>query len=70
MKVSITVKAGSSQNKVIDAGEGLIIYTSKRAHDGEANAAVIEMLADYYHVIKTQVKIVSGEKSRHKIVEI
>lgn len=70
MKVSVTVKAGSSQNKVVEADDGVIVYTSKRAHDGEANTAVIKMLAEYYHVSKSRAAIVSGEKSKHKIVEI
>lgn len=70
MKVSVTVKAGSSQNKVVDVDGNVVVYTSKRAHDGEANAAVVKMLAEYYRVSKSQVSIVSGEKSKHKIVEI
>lgn len=70
MKVSVTVKAGSSQNKIVETEGGVAVYTSKRAHDGEANTAVIKMLAEYYHVSKSRVAIVSGEKSKHKIVEI
>lgn len=70
MKVSVTVKAGSSQNKVVEADGGVVVWTSKRAHDGEANAAVVKMLAEHFRVSKSRVSIVSGEKSRHKIVEI
>lgn len=38
--------------------------------DGKANAACIEFLANVFDVAKRQVKIVSGEKNRNKIIEI
>ncbi len=38
--------------------------------DGKANAACIEFLAGIFGVAKKQVKIVSGDKSRNKIIEI
>jgi len=38
--------------------------------DGKANTAVIEDLAEYFGVRKWQVMIVSGGKSRMKVVEI
>ena len=38
--------------------------------DGKANDAVIAILADYFEVSKSKVKIVGGLKSRNKIIEI
>jgi len=36
----------------------------------KANAAVVEILAKHFKVAKNSVKIVGGEKSRSKVVEI
>lgn len=38
--------------------------------DGAANAALIAFLAEYYQVPRSRVRIVSGERSRNKRVEI
>jgi uncharacterized protein YggU (UPF0235/DUF167 family) len=40
------------------------------AHDGEANAALIALIADEAGVAKSKVRIVSGGASRIKTVEI
>jgi uncharacterized protein (TIGR00251 family) len=38
--------------------------------DDKANKAVQKMLADYFDVSKSRVKIVRGAKSRKKVVEV
>ena len=71
MKYTVKVKAGSSREEVFEASENeLIIATHARAHDGEANAKVIELLANYFGTAKSNVKILRGEKSKIKIIEI
>ena len=70
MKINVTVKPGSKVEKIISEAGEVTIYTHARAHDGEANEAVVKMLAKYYGVSKSQVTIVSGARGRHKVVEI
>ena len=70
-KYLITVKPGTSQEKVAETAPGeLTIYLRAKPHDGEANAALIKLLSKHYRVGKTSIKIVSGAKSRKKIIEI
>ena len=38
--------------------------------DGAANAALIEFVADSLSVAKSRVRIVSGQTSRRKVVEV
>jgi uncharacterized protein len=38
--------------------------------EGKANRAVIEFFAGYFGVSKAAVRIVSGERSPHKVIEI
>ncbi len=70
MRYAITVKPGSSQEKIIETNEGeLTIYLRAKAHDGKANDALIKLLSKYYKVPKTSIKIIRGAKSKSKIIE-
>lgn len=51
-------------------GEFYKIYVSAPPEDGKANKKVIELLADYFKAAKSQIKIIKGETSRNKIIEI
>ena len=66
----VTVKPGSFKDEIIANNNELIIKTRKKAHDGEANKAVIELLAKYFGVGKTRIQITKGATSKHKTVEI
>lgn len=70
MIYSVKVKPGSKQNSIEIAGSEVILRTTARAHDGEANEAVIKMLAKYFGVAKGRINILRGEKSKTKTVEI
>lgn len=75
MKIQVTVKPGSSQEKIVEKilDDGLrevTIWTHARAHDGEANKKVTELVAKYYGVSKTSVKLIRGATSKIKVFEI
>ena len=75
MKVLVTVKPGSSQEKIVenvlsDNDREVTIWTHARAHDGEANKKVIEVLSDYYKVPKTSITLMRGATSKHKTFEL
>jgi hypothetical protein len=74
MRVNVTVKPGSSQEKIVENvvdenTREVMIWTHARAHDGEANKKVIEILADYYKVPKTSIALVRGATSKQKTFE-
>ena len=70
MKYQVIVKPGSSQEKVVATGEQeLTVYLRAKPHDGEANSALIEILAKYLNLPKTSLKITRGQKSRVKTIE-
>ena len=69
-KCLVLVKPGSSQEKVLKTAPGkLTVYLRAKAHDGEANDALIKSLAKYFDIPKTTIKITCGQKSRTKIIE-
>ena len=69
-KFLITVKPGSSQEKIIESAHGeLTVYLRAKPHDGEANTALIKILSKHFHVPKTSIKITHGHESRIKTIE-
>ena len=71
MKYTVTVKPGTSQEKIIEITPGeIMVYLRAKAHDGEANDALIKLLSKHFKIAKTDIKIVRGHKSRTKTIEI
>lgn len=70
MKYQVRVKPGSSQEKIILSDTEITVFLRAKAHDGEANDALIKLLAKHFHVGKTHVKILRGQKSKQKLIEI
>ncbi len=70
MKLTITVHPNSKQQKVIDQNNELHVYVRARAKEGEANKAVIEVLAQHFQVKKSAVLLLRGEKGKKKVVEV
>jgi hypothetical protein len=56
----------------IEANDGELykVYVTVAPEQGKANKKMIELLAKYFDVSKSQIKIIKGETSRNKIVEI
>jgi uncharacterized protein (TIGR00251 family) len=67
---NVKVCPGARRNQVSADGDGVKVWTTAKPADGAANAAVVKSLAEYFDVPKSRVKIIRGEKSRTKIVEI
>lgn len=65
-KIVIKVIPNSNVEEIIEA-EPLIIKVKEPPTKGKANKAVIRLLSRYFNA---NVRIVSGTKSRRKIVEI
>jgi len=71
MKLPVKIQPKSSKEAVEQLANGSYkIFVHSPPIDGKANTAVVEVLAKYFNVAKSNVKIISGEKSRNKIVEI
>lgn len=72
MIIKAKIKPGSKKGDKIERQEDgtYIIYLRARAHEGEANAALINLLAKTFDVPKTTIKIKSGASSRLKLIEL
>ena len=70
-KYHITVKPGTSQEKIIEtAPDEFTVYLRAKPPDGEANVALIKLLSKHFNVPKTTIKIIRGENSRNKTIEL
>jgi hypothetical protein len=66
----VKVKARAKQESIKKDGEIFRISVKEIPVRGKANKRVIELLSEYFKKSKTNIGIVSGHKSKNKIVEI
>lgn|GEM_PF-166723 len=70
MRIFVRVKPNAKRSEVEKIGEEFLVSVKAPPVKGRANAELIEVLADYFKVPKSKVKIVAGERSKRKVVEI
>ena len=76
MIISLHITPKSARNEIIgwkDGADGkklLKIKVAASPEDGKANKELIKFLAKQWDIPATQLKIVSGDTSRHKRLEI
>lgn len=70
MRVTVRVKPGSKKPGITDAGDGLIVAVREPAVDQRATKAVRLVLAAYYGVPASRVRLVHGAASRRKLFEV
>lgn len=71
MKIQVKVVPRAKKPGVEKLADGTWrVAVSAPAEDGKANAAVIEALAKHFDIPRGSVKILRGESSRLKLIEI
>ena len=70
-KISVKVIPRAAKNSVERVGEGEYrVRLTAPPVDEKANRLLIKLLAEYFDVAPSLLRIVSGENSRQKIVEL
>jgi uncharacterized protein (TIGR00251 family) len=70
MKIQVKVKPKSRTEELSREGDSFIIKVKEPPREGRANQAVIKLLAEHFGVPQSQVRILSGFKSRNKVIGI
>jgi len=70
MKIQVNVKPNSKTEELSREGDNFIIKVKEPPKEGKANQAVIRLLAGHFGVSQSQVRILSGFRSRNKVVEV
>lgn len=70
-QLAIRVTPKASRNKIdIDPNGNIKIYVTAPPEDGKANQAVCELITKTLKVSKNSIQIISGHKTRDKIIEL
>jgi len=71
MRVKVKVITNAPKGEIIlIAPDQLKVKLIARPEKGKANRELIELLADHFGVARSRVRIVRGERSREKVIEI
>ncbi len=70
-KIWVTVKSRAKTEEVRKTDDGqYMVSVHAPPQEGKANKALIELLANYFSVPKSSVRIVRGQTGRKKLIEI
>jgi uncharacterized protein len=71
MRVYVKVFTKSGRNDIVEVSEKQFeVRTTAIPAKGEANEAVIKLLAKYFKTAKSNIEIVGGKTTREKIIDI
>ena len=70
MKIQVKVKPSSKTEDISREGYSFIVKVKEPPREGKANQAVIKLLAEHFGVPHSQVRILSGFRSRNKVIEV
>jgi uncharacterized protein (TIGR00251 family) len=70
VKIQIKVKPNSRTEEVGREGDNFIVKVKEPPKEGRANEAIIRLLAQHFGVSQSQVRIISGVKSKNKVIQI
>jgi uncharacterized protein (TIGR00251 family) len=70
MKIQVKVKPNSRTEEVSREGDSFIVKVKEPSKEGKANQAVIKLLAEHFGVPQSQVRILSGFRSKNKVIEV
>ena len=70
MKIKVKVKPNSRTEELSREGDSFIVKVKEPAKEGKANQAVIKLMAQHFGVPQSWVRILSGFRSRNKVIEV
>ncbi len=70
VRLGVRVQPRASRSQVVGwlADGALKLAVASPPVDGEANKAVIALLAEHFHLPKRDVVLISGDKGRNKVI--
>ena len=70
MRIQVKVKPNSTTEELSREGDSFMVKVKEPPQEGKANQAVIKLLAHHFGVPQSQIKILSGFRSRNKVIEV
>ncbi|MBI1961480.1 MAG: YggU family protein [Parcubacteria group bacterium] len=70
-RITIKITPRSKENKIVGLKNGILrVRIAAPPVEGKANRALVAFLADAWGVSKSSIRIVRGETSREKVLEV
>jgi len=70
-RINVYVQPRASKTAIVGMHDGAVkVCLAAPPVDGAANAALVEFVAERVGVAKSKVRIVAGQSSRRKVVEV
>jgi len=70
LRVRVRARAPGDSVEAAPASREVIVSVTAPAVEGKANRAMLAQLADHLGISRSSLQIVSGEKSRRKVVRV
>ncbi len=70
MNIEVVVVPNAKRNEIKEEHGHLRVYLSTQARKGKANKLLLDIIAKHFGVKRSYVRILRGEKSRKKLIEI
>lgn len=70
MRIQVKVIPNASQSVIIPQEDTWKIKVQTPPENGRANKEIIKLIAKFFDVPRSDVKIISGESSKTKIIEV
>lgn len=71
MTITVKVTPNASRNEVVGTQDGILrVRIQASPHDGQANKALIRILAKHFSAAPSRIAIIRGASSRTKIIDI
>jgi len=70
MKIQVKVKPNSKTEGLSQEGDRFIVKVKEPPKEGKANQSVIKLLAAHFGISQSQVRILSGFRSRNKVIDV
>lgn len=70
MKVFVKVVTLAKREKIEKSEDGLKVWLKSKPVENNANLELIKIIAAYFRVSQSNLKMLSGLKSRNKILEV
>ena len=67
--LQINIKPNSKESKIVK-GEEITVYVRAAPVKGKANRELLRVLSEEWDISKNQITIISGHKSRKKLIKI
>lgn len=71
MRITLLAKPGKKEAKIVQTGlTNFTVFVKEKAQKGQANQAIVNLLADFLQISPSEVSFVSGQTAKIKILDV